>query len=80
MSFNSHGKRIKTRREEFRLTQDEMSRSMGFGDRQALSAIETGVRDVSADELVRLTEVLDAPLEHFTDQFHLAGEGAFSWR
>lgn len=80
MSFKSLGKRIKARREELRLTQDEMSRSMGFGDRQTLSAIETGVRDVSADELVRFTEVLDAPLEYFTDPFHLAGEGAFSWR
>ena len=80
MSFNSLGKRIKARREKLRFTQDELSRSMGFGDRQTLSAIETGVRDLSAEELVKLTEVLDAPLEYFTDPFHLAGEGSFSWR
>ena len=60
MSFKSLGKRIKTSREELRFTQDEMSRSMGFLDRQTLSAIETGVRDVSAeDPHVRLVDILD---------------------
>lgn len=80
MSANTLGKRIKTRRTELGYRQAEMCRLMGFEGSRTLSAIETGKRDVSAEELVRLTEVLEAPLEYFTDPFRLVGEGSFTWR
>ena len=74
------GARIKALREERRLSQDSLARLFGFKDRQTLSAIETGVRRVTAKELVLAVEKLGAPLEYFTDPFLLAGEGRFSWR
>lgn len=74
------GTRIKAKREELGFSQEAVTRLLGFKDRQTLSAIETGERRVSAEELLRFSEVLAAPLDYFTDPFLLAGEGRFSWR
>ena len=74
------GARVKAKREALGFTQEAVARYLGFKDRQTLSAIETGERRISAEELVRFAEVLAVPLDYFTDPFLLAGEGAFSWR
>ena len=74
------GTRIKALREERKLSQNDLARLFGFKDRQIISAIETGVRRVTADELVLAAHRLEAPLEYFTDPFRLVGEGRFSWR
>src|SRR5262245_4111398 len=77
---NLIGARIKALREERNLSQEDLARVFGFKDRQTVSAIETGERRVSAEELLIAVEKLGAPLDYFTDPFRLAGEGAFSWR
>jgi len=74
------GARIKALREERKLSQDDLARLFGFKDRQTVSAIETGERRVSAEELVIAVEKLGASLDYFTDPFLLVGEGRFSWR
>jgi XRE family transcriptional regulator, fatty acid utilization regulator len=74
------GVRIKALREERKLSQDELARIFGFKDRQTVSAIETGDRRLSADELLVAVRKLGAPLEYFTDPFRLVGEGQFNWR
>jgi Zn-dependent peptidase ImmA (M78 family)/DNA-binding XRE family transcriptional regulator len=74
------GSRIRALREERKLSQDDLARLFGFKDRQTVSAIETGERRVSAEELVLAVEKLGKPLEYFTDPFMLVGEGRFSWR
>jgi Zn-dependent peptidase ImmA (M78 family)/DNA-binding XRE family transcriptional regulator len=80
MSTSLFGTRIRALREERGITQEVLSDHMGFKDRQTLSAIETGERKVSAEELLRVAKLLAAPLETFTDPFLLIGEGRFSWR
>ena len=80
MTTHRIGARIKALREERKLSQDDLARLFGFKDRQTVSAMETGVRRVAADELVLAVEKLGAPLEYFTDPFRLVGEGRFSWR
>src|SRR5690242_21536258 len=80
MSASAIGARIKTRREELGFSQEAVAKHFGFNDRQTLSAIETGERRVTAEELLKAAEVLNAPLDYFTDPFLLAGEGRFSWR
>jgi XRE family transcriptional regulator, fatty acid utilization regulator len=80
MTTNLIGARIKALREERKLSQDELARIFGFKDRQTVSAIETGERRVSAEELLLAVEKLGASLDYFTDPFLLAGEGKFSWR
>lgn len=74
------GRRIRALREERKLSQEDVAGIFGFRDRQTVSAIETGARRVSAEELLLAVEKLDAPLDYFTDPFLLAGEGRFSWR
>ena len=74
------GVRLKAIREERGLSQQELARQLGFNDRQTLSAIETGERRVSADELILAVQKLGVSLDYFTDPFMLVGEGRFSWR
>lgn len=74
------GRRIKALREERKLSQSDLARLFGFKDRQTVSAIETGERRVTAEELMLAVEKLGAPLDYFTDPFLLVGEGRFSWR
>ncbi|MGZ2505210.1 helix-turn-helix domain-containing protein [Rhizobium leguminosarum] len=80
MSANFIGPRIKWLREERKLSQDDLARLFGFKDRQTVSAIETGERRVTAEELMIAVEKLGASLDYFTDPFLLVGEGRFSWR
>ena len=80
MTTNIIGARIKALREERKLSQDDLARLFGFKDRQTVSAIETGERRVTAEELVIAVEKLGASLDYFTDPFLLVGEGRFSWR
>jgi Zn-dependent peptidase ImmA (M78 family)/transcriptional regulator with XRE-family HTH domain len=77
---NVIGARIKALREERKLSQDDLARLFGFKDRQTVSAIETGERRVTAEELILAVEKLGAPLDYFTDPFLLVGEGRFNWR
>jgi Zn-dependent peptidase ImmA (M78 family)/transcriptional regulator with XRE-family HTH domain len=74
------GARIKALREEKGLSQDDLARLFGFKDRQTVSAIETGERRVSAEELLTAVDKLGASLDYFTNPFLLVGEGRFSWR
>jgi Zn-dependent peptidase ImmA (M78 family)/DNA-binding XRE family transcriptional regulator len=74
------GARIKALREERKLSQDDLARLFGFKDRQTVSAIETGERRLSAEELLAAVEKLGASLDYFTNPFLLVGEGKFSWR
>jgi Zn-dependent peptidase ImmA (M78 family)/DNA-binding XRE family transcriptional regulator len=74
------GRRLKYAREKLGLTQAELSRRLGFKDRQTLAAIEAGQRKMTAEELVCAVEALKVNIDFFTDGFRLVGEGKFSWR
>ena len=74
------GTRLKTLRKKRGLSQEEISHLLGFKDRQTISAIETGLRRMSAAELLLAMEKLNATLDDFTDPFRLDGEAQFSWR
>jgi Zn-dependent peptidase ImmA (M78 family)/DNA-binding XRE family transcriptional regulator len=74
------GARIRARREELGFKQETFAHMLGFNDRQTLSAIENSERRVSADELLKASELLAVPVDFFTDPFRLVGEGGFNWR
>src|SRR6266478_2094491 len=80
MGTNLIGARIKALREQRGLSQEDLARVFGFKDRQTVSAIETGERRLSADELLTAVQKLGATLDYFTNPFLLVGEGKFSWR
>jgi Zn-dependent peptidase ImmA (M78 family)/DNA-binding XRE family transcriptional regulator len=54
---------IRNAREALGLTQQALASSAGFGSLQIVSAIETGLRDVKAWELVRIARALHTPVE-----------------
>ena len=74
------GTRLKILRQERGLSQEQVAVLFGFKDRQTVSAIETGVRRVSASELIEVANKLDVSLDYFTDPFRLDGKEMFSWR
>ncbi len=73
-------RRIALARAKTKLSQDELSKQIGFKDRQTLATVEAGQRRVTAEELVSIAEATGQPLSFFTDPFLLAGEGRFSYR
>lgn len=73
-------RRIIAAREKRGLSQADLSKHLGFKDRQTLAAIEAGQRRVTAEELVAIAKITQQELDFFTDPFRLVGEGAFSYR
>lgn len=74
------GLRLRALRDQCGLSQEALSQALGFKDRQTLSAIETGERRLSADELLRAVQALGVSVDQLIDPFQLTGEGRFSWR
>lgn len=52
------GDRIKARRLEMRLTQEELATKMGYKSKSAINKIELGINDISQSKVVRFAEVL----------------------
>jgi len=74
------GDRIRLAREEKSLTQEWLAAKLGFNDRQTISTIETGVRQLQPDELTKLCQHLGKPLTFFTDPYIVTEPHAFSYR
>ena len=74
------GLRVQSARKAANLKQDELSEKLGFNDRQILSSIENGSRNLKSSELLQLADILARDLEFFIDPFAVAGEAKFSWR
>ncbi|HIF9213073.1 TPA: ImmA/IrrE family metallo-endopeptidase [Photobacterium damselae] len=73
-------RRLVAYRELKKLNQEQLSKAMGFKDRQTLSAIETGTRELKPNELLQALKVLDISIEQFSDPYSLVGEANYSWR
>lgn len=80
MTTENIPRRLKTLRRQRNLSQKHLAALLGFNDRQTISAIETGVRRVSASELVEVANKLEISLDYFTDPFRLDGQEKFTWR
>lgn len=74
------GTRLSALRKKHKISQDDLAYELGFKDRQTISAIENGLRRVTAEELLLMVEQLNVPMDYFTDPFRLVGEGRFCWR
>jgi Zn-dependent peptidase ImmA (M78 family)/transcriptional regulator with XRE-family HTH domain len=73
-------RRLQALRERRGVSQADLSRALGFNDRQTLSDIELGKRQVAPEELVHAARFFDVDPGYFTDPLELAGEANFSWR
>ena len=52
------GKRIRRKREELGLSQEELAKKMGYADRSAISMVETGKRDITWENVYKYAKVL----------------------
>jgi XRE family transcriptional regulator, fatty acid utilization regulator len=79
--FNAFvGRQIAAARKAAKITQDALSERLGCKDRQIFSNIEKGIRKVKPEELGILMEVLNKPVDYFTDPYQLPEGQHFSWR
>lgn len=53
------GDRIRARREELGLTQEELAAKMGYKNKSTITKIESGVNDVSQSKVVRFAKALE---------------------
>lgn len=53
------GSRMRERRIELGMTQDELAQKMGYTSRSTINKIEKGVIDLTQSALVKLADVLD---------------------
>ncbi|MBC5765118.1 ImmA/IrrE family metallo-endopeptidase [Ramlibacter albus] len=77
---NLQRQRLRLLREKRGLSQDALAAAMELPDRQALSDIENGAREVSPEELARAAKALGTTVFAIADPLQLVGEGVFSWR
>lgn len=58
------GKRIKNRRIELGMSQDELAEKMGYRSRSTIAKIEKGVNDVVQGNIVKFAEVLQTSIAY----------------
>ena len=74
------GRRIRALRESTGMKQQELAIRLGLKARQSVSAIEAGIRSVSADELIQLVHLFELSLDDLTNPLLLFEKESFSWR
>src|ERR1039457_4287885 len=74
------GERVRLAREDKKITQDAFAAEFGCNDRQTVSAIETGLRQVKPEELTRISKILVEPLTFFTDPYVVTEKRVFHYR
>lgn len=61
------GKKVRQRREELGLTQEELAHRMGFQTKSAINKIEKDVNDVNQSKLIKLADALECSPSYFID-------------
>lgn len=56
------GTRIKNRRKELDITQDQLARILGYQNKASISLIESNLRDIDIGRLPALAKALDVPV------------------
>ena len=74
------GERISLAREAKGMTQESFAKALGLNNHQTVSAIETGLRQLQPDELVRACQILQRSLSFFTDPYVVTETSGFSYR
>ena len=74
------GLRVKQAREAADLTQDALAEKLGFNDRQTVSDIENGKRNLRPEELVAVAQATDRDVDYFVNPYAVVGEATFAWR
>lgn len=62
--MNTIGKRIKARREELSMSQDELARKIGYSSRSSIGKIETDDRNLTQAKLKMIADALETSPEY----------------
>ena len=57
-------KRIKARREELGMTQEELAQKLGYKSRSSISKIEAGINDIPLSKIKAFAKALDKTVAH----------------
>lgn len=60
------GKRIKKRREELQLSQDELAKKVGYTSRSTINKIEKEINDITQSKIVAFADALDTTPAYLT--------------
>lgn len=58
------GKRIKSRREELGITQEELASRLGYKSKTTIAKIESGVNDIVQSKVVSFADALDTTISY----------------
>ena len=61
------GKKLKARREELGLTQEELAKRLGYKSKSTINKIELDINDVSQSKLIKLADALGVDPTYFID-------------
>ena len=62
--MTAYSDRIRQRRLELGLSQDELAKRVGYSERSAIAKIETGVNDITVTKFVEIAHALSiSPIE-----------------
>lgn len=61
------GERIKQRRKELGISQDELAKRMGYTSRSTIAKIESGANDVTQSNIVKFADVLNTSIAFLMD-------------
>lgn len=56
--MTAYGDRIRQRRLELGISQDELAKRVGYSERSAIAKIETGVNDITVTKFVEIARAL----------------------
>lgn len=61
------GKRIKARREQLNMTQEELAKKLGYKSKSSINKIELDKTDISRSKLIQFANVLDVEPTYFIE-------------
>lgn len=61
------GERIRKRRKELKMSQEELANLMGYTSRSTIAKIESGANDITQSTIVKFADVLNTSIKYLMD-------------
>lgn len=69
------GKKIKARRLELGLTQEELAHKIGYKSKSTVNKIELDIHDVNQTQILKFAKALEVPPSYFVDDIEIELNG-----
>ena len=64
------GERIRKRRKELKMSQEELANLMGYTSRSTIAKIESGANDITQSTIVKFADVLNTSIKYLIHNEH----------